>query len=440
MHRKQRVGTGRPRRGATLVFVAVFALALVALAAFAIDLSRLYVGTNELQTGADAAALRGALQLQYNPGQSPVTVTTTFATSNQALNQPVALANADVTPVLWDPAGNPKATILNAWTNANAVQVSASRSTGLLFGRLLSAVSPTPQRKSIAWVANVNRVSCPTPWGFPVISLNEHLYPAGGTTNYSVSPSMFADLDAKLKAINGRQEMTMIFWPPTQLSNGGPQLPKQTGSDSAFYALADNMNAYADQIANPNGNCENQSIAVGQSESFPGQGGGTVQKKTVDGVEGTPPADGPGFCSRPAGSADCWPRGTASFIGQTPGVTVTVAWVGAIVGSNVPVRSIGGFRVLCVYPASNGGGGGGKKDDDDDKKNNGNGNGNGGGSAARCEWLDGTNKAFFTAKGVSTPYDEGTIVGYPVTTYPGLGEGVVLGNAPALGQRLIIVR
>lgn len=437
MRRKQRVGTGRPRRGATLVFVAVFALALVAMAAFAIDLSRLYVGTNELQTGADAAALRGALQLQYEPGQSPASVTTSFATSNQALNQPVSLANADVTPVFWDPAGSPKATILNAWTNANAVQVSASRTTGLLFGRLLSAVSPTPQRKSIAWVANVTRVSCPTPWGFPLISLNEHLYPSGGGLNYTVTTTMFADLDSALKSTNGPQSLTMIFWPPSQLTNSGPQLPKQTGTDSAFYALASNVNEYADQIAAPQSNCYNSNVAIGQTEAsgvFTGQGPGSVQKKTVNGVDGSGPANGPGLCETtglPNNSADCWPQGTTVFTGQTPGVTVTVAWVGALTGSNVPVRTIGGFRIMCIYRNAGGGGGGG----------NGNGNGNGGGGGGeRCEWLDGTNKGFFTSRGVNTPYDEGTIVGYPVTTYPGLGEGTTLGNSPSLAQRLIIVR
>ncbi|WP_411278892.1 pilus assembly protein TadG-related protein [Gemmatimonas sp.] len=440
MRRKQRVGMGRPRRGATLVFVAVFAVALVAMAAFVIDLSRLYVGTNELQTGADAAALRGALQLQYDPAQSPASVTTSFATSNQALNQPVTLAGADVTPVFWNPAGSPKATILNAWTNANAVQVSASRNTGLLFGKLLSEVSPTPQRKSIAWVANITRVACPTPWGFPLISLNEHLYPSGGSVNYAVTPTIYADLDSVLKSTNGPQSLTMIFWPPSHLENGSTkQIPKQIGTDSAFYALASSINEYADQIAAPKSKCFNSIIEIDQSEAsgvFPGQGTGSVQKKTVNGVQGDGPANKlPGLCETaglPSNRADCWPKGTTLFTGQTPGVTVTVAWVGAIAGSNVPVRTIGGFRIMCVYRSAGGGAGGGNG-----KGNGGNGSGGGG---ERCEWLDGTNNGFFTSRGVSTPYDEGTIVGYPVTTYPGLGNGVVLGNAPSLAQRLILVR
>ncbi len=421
MRRKQRVGTGLSRRGATLVFVAIFAVALVAMAAFAIDLSRLYVGTNELQTGADAAALRGALQLQYNPGESPVSATTAFSTSNQALNQPISLVGADVTPVFWDPTANPKATILNSWTSANAVQVAASRTAGLLFGRLLSAVSPTPQRKSIAWVANITRVTCPTPWGFPMISLNEHLYPGGGGLNYTVTPTLFADLDSALKTTNGPQALTMIFWPPTHLDNGN-KTPKQDGTDSAFYALAGSMSDYAKRVSSP-AFCSNASLEIRQSETFPGGGGGAVQQKTVNGVEGKSPADPPGLCATtnaPANAADCWPLGTMNFTGQTPGVTVTVGWVGARNGKAVPVVTIGGFRVMCVYRQTPTGKSG---------------------TGDSCNWLDGAmNKSYFEGKGVQAPYDEGTIVGYPVTTYPGLGQGTRLGNEPALGQRLILVR
>jgi hypothetical protein len=178
-------------------------------------------------------------------------------------------------------------------------------------------------------------------------------------------------------------------------------------------------------------------------ETFPGAGSGSVAMKTVDGTEAIRTAGRlQGLCESqglPNTQADCWPIGTTVFTGQTPGVTVTVAWVGSVTPGGVPVVSIGGFRVMCVYrsPANGGGGGGGN--------GNGNGNGgnggNGGGGGETCEWLDGTaNRGYFQARGVETPYSMGTIVGYPVPTYPGLGNGSQLGNAPSLGQRLILVR
>lgn len=411
----------KQRRGATIVFVALFAVAIVGLAAFAIDVSRLYVGVNELQTGADASALRGARFLQLNRDQSPVAAIASFDDRNQALDAPIDVSFSGVRPVFWDPAGSPQATYLNSWTNANAVEVTADRMTGLLFGRALSAVNSTPRRRAIAWIANITAVDCPTPWGFPMLALNEHLY--GSTSPNTVNANIFDDLTRRLGEVNGPQSMTMIFWPPTHLDNSGPKLPKQDGTDSAFYALAANMNDYADQLASPTSQCGNQTISIGTAEQFPGAGSGSTAQKTVDGTEAVRTANKlVGLCESqglPANRADCWPIGSLSFSGQTPGVTVTVGWVGSVSGSSVPVVTIGGFKVMCVYRDP----------------------GKGKGGNESCEWLDGSaNKAYFNAAGVKSPYDLGTVVGYPVPTYPGLGGGTQIGNAPSLAQRLILVR
>lgn len=77
----------RARRGSTLVLVALFSVVLVGMAAFAIDVSRLYVGVNELQTAADATALRGALYLQRSPGTDGSADMVLFAGSNEALGK-----------------------------------------------------------------------------------------------------------------------------------------------------------------------------------------------------------------------------------------------------------------------------------------------------------------------------------------------------------------
>lgn len=454
-----RSNTRRERRGATLVFVAVFALALVGVAAFAIDASRLYVGTNELQTGADAAALRAARYMQSNPGSDPTSVAQAFSPSNESLGSGVQLAAQDVLPIFYDPAN--RSFTATSWATANAVEVRASRIGNLLFGRLLTNVMPSPTRRSVAWVANITQVSCPTPWGFPVLALNDRLNPAGTPSASTISPSTFASVDSALATSTGARDLTMIFWPPTHLRNNGPKIPKQAGSDSAFYALTENMNEYPNQIANPASCDANASIAIGVQEQFDGQGGGSVESKTVNGVEGTPPAKDGMLCQtpqQPSNAADCWPPGTTNFSGQTPGVRVVVAWVGSLNGSAVPVVAVGGFRVMCVYRGKGGGGQSasvagapaqfqlasyspvqpGKQDDKPKPPKDPPGPPPAGNES--CQWLDGPNKSYFDARGVSTPYDEGTIVGYPEAIYPGLGPGTTLGNAPSLGQRLILVR
>jgi len=54
----------KSRRGSTLVLFALMLGALMGVAAIAADIGRFYVVTGELQTSADAAALKGASVLQ----------------------------------------------------------------------------------------------------------------------------------------------------------------------------------------------------------------------------------------------------------------------------------------------------------------------------------------------------------------------------------------
>lgn len=415
MRRKQRVGTGRPRRGATLVFVAVFALALVAMAAFAIDLSRLYVGTNELQTGADAAALRGAMELQQNPGQSPSAVAASFASSNQALDSSIALGNGDVWPVYWDDSLRTADTTV-AWSAANAVRVTASVPNKLLFGRVLSAVNQTPRRKAIAWIANVSGVRCQfKPFGFPIQNVFEDLG-LGAINNRPMTLAEVDQLRDLLATLAGKVQLTQIMYPK---DNG----ITPTNETSIYWPLADNMNQYPDQISQGGGCGANAAIYQGQNETsaFPGSGGGSNAQKAVDGALGYPLNIRDPICGRIADDATCYAPGTS-----TAGITVTAAYTGG--GTNLascssscalPVRMIAGFKIMCIFYGKVTGGG-------PNGQNN---------SSERCPWLVNN---FSSAYNKS--YNTGTIVGYPVVESIGLGPNIDLGNAPSLAQRLILVR
>lgn len=420
MRRKQRVGTGRPRRGATLVFVAIFAVALVGLAAFAIDVSRLYVGTSELQTGADAAALRGAQFLQYNTGADPTSVTKTFALANEALGDSLRLANADIWPVSWNSATGIADTTVS-WALANAVRVDASRPVGLLFGGLVSSIVQRPRRRAIAWIANINRVTCPTPWGFPIKAINSVLYEANDD---SVRFSMFDSLSAKLAA-PGPLSVTVVFYPSDE-----PQ-PTPLNESWAFEAIDDknvNMNAYADQVADASSCNANKSIAVDTVETFPGKGGGAIPQKTVSGAFGAGITGNKSLCEPPVVGkkgdpiADCYPVGSNGV--GSPGVTVMTSFISSVSSSSAKVVSLGGFRVMCVF---NGKPGGPKTQINNDPKES-------------CAWYDAYRASSYAPPGLPVSLGQGTIVGYPVPSSPGLGQGTTLGNAPALGQRLILVR
>src|SRR5690242_17458098 len=66
----------KSRRGSVLVLVAMSLAALMGIAAIAADIGRFYVVAGELQTAADAAALKGAAVLQFSTAANPTAMVT----------------------------------------------------------------------------------------------------------------------------------------------------------------------------------------------------------------------------------------------------------------------------------------------------------------------------------------------------------------------------
>ncbi len=400
--------TRRERRGATLVFVAMFALALVGVAAFAIDASRLYVGANELQTGADATALRAARFMQTAAGADPTATAIAFAPSNEALGSGMQLSADDLTPILYNPTN--RSFTPTTWALANAVEVRGARAGNLLFGRLLTNVMPVPRRRAVAWVANVTRVSCPAPLGFPMEALNNRLY--GTVGDNSVRTDLYATLLAKQST---PYSITMVLYP------SGATEPKSSPTGAWDFKAIDNtegpggngMNGYADQMAGVSCNA-NGTAAIDSTEVFKGQGKGSVDQKTWRSAHNNQggPNNGQTFCE-PGHSPVCFPK-LSGGLGE-PGVVRDVAWIGTVTGGSATVRTLGGFKIMCVFE--------GKK-----------------GKGEDCPWYDNYRASIYAPPGLPEDLPEGTIVGYPVPSAPGLGAGTSLGTAPSTGQRLILVR
>ncbi|MDQ8161813.1 MAG: pilus assembly protein TadG-related protein, partial [Gemmatimonadota bacterium] len=211
-HRTLPVGYRRPRRGATLVFVALMLVALLGVCAIAVDLSRIYVGVNELQTAADAAALRGALSLQRAPGGNPTATVTTFLSSG---NTVMGTAVTDVTVQGWHWDANVSLRKAVAWgatgatAGVNAVSVTVTHTAGLLFGRALSVVVPPPRRTAIAWVANVG-LTCVRPWMFEVTKV----FTRGGVTVAANATPTEAQI-AELRNAGLTTRVNLMVAPPT---------------------------------------------------------------------------------------------------------------------------------------------------------------------------------------------------------------------------------
>lgn len=396
------VSVRRPRRGATLVFVALFTVALVGLAAFAIDISRLYVGVNELQTGADATALRGALYLQRSPGTDGASVMTSFATSNEALGQPVALANSDIESGQWQPTT--KTFTAYAWNDArvNAVRVSARRSTGLLMGRVLNRLVAVPERKAIAWVANVTGVDCIKPWGLDRTAIEARI---------GVDLTTQAGINA-LKGLQltdaGKAQLTVVFSADVNADKGA------TAPDGKFQALTDQGSSskrWEDLMVGAGCGDGSSEFSVADINAQPGEGNQIVGRSDAI-VRQTNTDRGPCKKGLTPNDATCYDPAQPGYVA---GPTIVVALTSPVGKKNdTSISMLSRFRLMCAFT--------------DDAK----------GPPSKpstevCPWLT-------TVGRTNTGYLRGTIVGYPVGGFADLGPGSELGNTISTGQRLILVR
>jgi Flp pilus assembly protein TadG len=126
----------RRQRGATVIFIAVGMVMLLAFTALAIDIGYVLVVRNELQNDADAAALAGARDLFPANPKPNWTAAEAKATATIPLNKAtnVALANGAVQSGFWNltgtPAGLQSKTITPGVNDAAAVMVTVSKSAG----------------------------------------------------------------------------------------------------------------------------------------------------------------------------------------------------------------------------------------------------------------------------------------------------------------------
>ncbi len=400
----------RQRHGATAVLVAVLIVLVGGMAAFAIDLARVYTGVNEMQTGADAAALAGAVQLQRT-ASSPVSAVQTFAANNTAFGSAISLPAGDIEGGFWDPSAGtftPSAT----WSTNNAVRVTARRTPSMAFGRLMGRSTVSANRPAIAWIANQQSRDCVKPWGLDVSYLNTLL------TSPITTQAGIAELRTRTSTLAGRQALTVIAGPDGNIT--GSALP------TTFQALTDNTSSrrvYQDAIIDRACDQSADYTAGTATQVQPGNGGGDIPRTTVRAVElalqGQQGAGGVQTCRAQTNldDATCYDVAT----GLTAGVTVTVAVVTPTPGntSSATINSFVQFRLMCVFR------GGGVT---------GNGNQPGTSRATEaCPWLT----AYRTP---DRNFIQGTIVGYPMASVAINGGGNTLGNVLGGAQKLVLVR
>jgi Flp pilus assembly protein TadG len=354
------------RRGSVLVLVALMLGAFMGIAAIAADIGRFYVVTGELQTAADAGALRGAMVLQVANTATPGrivrdSVEAWVSSTNRSDGNALSVSDSDIVLGFWTPAPGGAGTFdANLGTRrANAVSVEVRRAPVGVFSQMIGRTTGLPlSRKAIAWIGNLS-LNCMRPWAFPYAPFYRRVNGVTTTTN----PPPDVDPTAMIAFQNSTlANRTFIVLPPEEST------PVPNDSSWQGYNPPSNNNGNAnsgkstfqDMVSGCDGIAKNSD--AGNGNTVPGSGGGstcdaTNQKVcwTLEVINGTSgqgnSSPRPGICATFRGSdAGCYANTTTS----TRGVTVDVAW-SDIVGSgqNVDFRYVGEFDLKCFFSALN---------------------------------------------------------------------------------------
>lgn len=155
--------TRRGNRGQVLVIFALALLALMGVAALAIDVGHMYAVRNELQRSADAGALAGASAFQEGPWDNGDLASVTMTTADSrarsfASRDPVALTSLSAT-----------ADVAVTFPSTDRIRVTTSRTVPLSFARVLGMPDRAISATAVAEAAVVDQgVRCLKPWGIPL--------------------------------------------------------------------------------------------------------------------------------------------------------------------------------------------------------------------------------------------------------------------------------
>jgi hypothetical protein len=185
-----------PRRGGTLVLVAVLLTVLVGCAALAVDLARAYGVRTQLRTVADAAALSAATDLARTAPQGDAVARALQLRSGNRVGGTVlgdaGMGAGDVVPGTWDFTAG--AFTPSAWAAATAVRATARHELPWTFARIFGTTGRTLTATAIAALGSPRWRRCLTPWAVPYSNLLVTLGRSATDTAYRLTAADVAVL------------------------------------------------------------------------------------------------------------------------------------------------------------------------------------------------------------------------------------------------------
>jgi Flp pilus assembly protein TadG len=339
------------RRGAVLVMVALMLGVLMTVTAIAADIGRFYAVAAELQTAADAAALKGASVLQVATANFATTVDDSVsawaAVTNRSDGNAVTVSRDSIDVGFWDPAAKTFSTNLAAGVRPNAVRVYTSGKPRGTFAQVIGRTLGLPiARRATAWIGNIS-LNCTRPWGLNYLPLVKAVNGDADTTK-DLDMTKFVEYQ-KLPL-----EQRIMIMHNSEITSGNPP---DDGVWTA-YNLPSNSNGnansgsttYQSQIAACNNIAINSDAGNGNIQPSTGVGqcgAGTVVCWASEAIIGMSqgPITGPGICTFSTDDATCYDSQ------RSPGVVVDITY-GNVIGNGsggMDFKYVGETTLLCWF-------------------------------------------------------------------------------------------
>lgn len=170
----------QPRKGATLVIVALLMTVLMMFAGFGIDFSRMYAYKAQLKVLADAAALSAAADLKNG---------TTEATANSRvtdLKSVNLVENTEADSVLIEPGRwdfTNEVFSVTSWSDADAIRATPQYAADWTIARIFGVNSRTLVESSVAAIGSYVSSACLAPIAIPYMNLLRAIDPANTDTS-----------------------------------------------------------------------------------------------------------------------------------------------------------------------------------------------------------------------------------------------------------------
>jgi len=333
-------------------------VAFMGVAAIAADIGRFYVVTGELQTSADAAALKGAATLQRLTANFASAVddsVSLFANStNLSDGNSVVIAPDSIDVGFWTPGvGGASGTFVTpapVGVRPNAVSVKAYGAPRGVFAQMIGRTAGLPlERRAVAWIANIS-LNCTRPWGLNYLPLVQKV---NGNSDTTKNLDMTNFLTYANSPVANRTIVLHSSINPGGPTDDGPWTAFNLPSGPNGGANSGSV-TFQSQIASCNNIAVNSDAGNGNIQPSNGNGpcgAGTVVCWSVEAIDGMNQGqvNGPGICAFQSNNATCFDQ-TSGVAGVTTDITY-----GNVVGNGsggMDFKYVGETTLMCFFRAT----------------------------------------------------------------------------------------